>query len=773
MMVRIKTKFAGRRRTLASAIVVLCGLLLSGVAAAGSNRTTGDTAMSRRAVEPSLIKGDAQVGALLQASVGSLLPSGTRRGLTFAYQWHLCNSAGNDCTRIAKATDSLYAVRAGDVDHALRLVVTPHGDLPSKPVTSAPTAPVRAAKVDAPVASIRPYISGGDVPGAALTSQVGSWTGKEQIRFVYTWRRCDAVGGSCQPIVDVSRKPVTGPTYRLTANDVGHSLRVLVTAQNAVATSAALSDPTLVTRPTRTVRAAPANTSPPVISGTAALGQRLIVSSGSWDGTPPLRFAFRWLRCNASAANCSTIRNATRQAYVVVRSDVGHTLRVRITARNSVSSRSALSAPTALIVAVGSPVNTSPPTISGTARQGETLTASLGAWKGTQPIRFSGTWQRCNTAGTGCAAIAGATKLRYVLGRDDVGRTLRAQVRATNRVGTAVAVSNPTAVVVARGSAPASSSQPTISGRARQGETLTLSTGTWSGTQPVRFAYAWLRCDSNGGGCSAIAKATSNRYTLTPADVAHRLRGRVRAANNFSSSSALSNPTDLVRGPPVLVSAPTIAGKAEQGQTLVATNGRWTSVSALNVTYQWARCNAQGGDCVPSTGAGPQLRAYTTVAADVGHRLIVQVKASNASGVSFANSKPTDIIAARSVPQSVPVATVSLPDRLVVDRVQFIPRRIRTRSEPLILRVHVSETMQGRSVSGAMVFAVGVPYNRLSAGREVRTGTGGWAQITFRVRATFPLRLNGLVVVFIRARKPGGSALAGVSTRRLVSVRIA
>jgi hypothetical protein len=772
-MARTAGKSDGGRRALALGVAaVLSALFLSGIAVAGSNSSIASA--SKGAVEPSLIKGEPQVGALLQASLGNSFPSLVGQKLTFAYQWRLCDSAGNACASIPRANDSLYAVRVGDVGHALRLVVTPTGNLPSKPVTSAPTAPVRVAKLDAPVATIRPYISGGSVPGAALTVQVGSWAGKEPIRFDYAWRRCGALGGSCEPVVNTSGKAVTGAVYRLTTKDVGHALRAVVTAENAVATSAALSNPTPVTRPQSTVPSAPANTAPPVIGGTARLGEKLIASSGSWAGTTPFRFAYRWLRCNADGTRCSMIRGAARQMYVVGKADVGRTLRVRVTARNSVGSRSALSAPTAVVVAVGAPANMSLPTISGTARQGATLTASVGTWKGTQPIQYSGVWQRCNTAGAGCASVAGATGARYVLTRADVGHTMRAQVRATNRIGAAVAVSDPTAVVVAVGSAPANVSRPTISGQARQGQTLTLETGTWTGSTPVRLSYAWLRCDSNGSGCSAIAKATSNRYTLTASDVAHRLRGLVRAANDFGSSSALSNSTDLVTGPPVLVAAPTITGKAQHGQTLVATSGSWTSVSTLSFTYQWARCNAVGESCAPVTGAGPQLRAYTLVAADVGHRLIVQVKAINASGASFANSKPTAIVAARPAPpRSVPIASVSLPDRLVIDRVRFIPPTIRTRAEPLIVRVHVSEVKQGYSVSGALVFAVGVPYDRLSAGREVRTGADGWAQITFRVRATFPLRHNALVVLFVRARKPGENRLAGVSTRRLVSVRVA
>lgn len=156
----------------------------------------------------------------------------------------------------------------------------------------------------------------------------------------------------------------------------------------------------------------------------------------------------------------------------------------------------------------------------------------------------------------------------------------------------------------------------------------------------------------------------------------------------------------------------------------------------------------------------------------------MQVKAENSVGPRFVNSSTTGVVGPTAQPPppspsgAIPVSAVSLPNRLVIDRVQFTPRKIRSRSEPLVLRAHVSETSGGKPVSGALVKAIGVPFDRLSAAPEAVTGGDGWATITFRIRPTFALKRGNLVVVFIRARKPGGNVLAGVSTRRLVSVRV-
>jgi hypothetical protein len=196
--------------------------------------------------------------------------------------------------------------------------------------------------------------------------------------------------------------------------------------------------------------APPSNTVEPRISGTPRVGQVLRTSRGTWTGTAPLSFEFRWFRCDgrgaADASDCARVSNAADNTYVLREGDAGFRIRSQVVARNDEGQDTATSNPTGVVTAAR-PVNTSAPSISGTTRVGSTLQASRGDWAGAQPITYSYAWLRCATAGDNCSEIPGANDTAYELRDADAGRTIRVRVTARNDRGSSSAISGPTGVV--------------------------------------------------------------------------------------------------------------------------------------------------------------------------------------------------------------------------------------------------------------------------------------------------------------------------------------
>jgi uncharacterized protein YukE len=438
-----------------------------------------------------------------------------------------------------------------------------------------------------------------------------------------------------------------------------------------------------------------------------------------------------------------------------------------------------------------SPSNTSLPTISGNATVGQTLTASPGSWSGSTPISFAYQWLRCDSSGNGCSNIAGETGNNRLIVPSDAGHRLRVRVTATNSDGAVSATSNASDVIAPAGSgAPVNTKEPAISGSAVQGQTVTVSTGSWTGATPITYKYQWLRCDANAANCSDIAGETSANRTVTPDDVGRRLRARVTASNSAGSTSVLANATSVVTGSggsgsgaPLNTAPPTISGTTTSGQTLVASNGSWTGAPTITFTYQWQRCDENANACSSIAGETKSNRLLT--GDDVGHRMRILVTAKNGAGSATVQSGPTATVTAGSsgggplpdgavkLPSgkySIPVGSVSLPQQLVIDKVKFSPNPVRSRSGPITVRVHVLDT-RGYVVRDAIVLVRSVPI-LTSTPPEQTTLNDGWATFQLLPKASFPLK-RGFVQFFIRVRKPGENVLVGVGTRRLVQVRTA
>ncbi len=343
----------------------------------------------------------------------------------------------------------------------------------------------------APTVNTLPVIVGDATQGDPLTATEGSWTGSPT-SYAYQWEDCKASGEGCSEIAGA-----TSSNYKLAAGDVGHTLRVLVTATNAGGSGKATSEATELVK--AETPGAPANTVLPKVSGTAEEGHTLTATKGSWTGSPT-SYAYQWEDCNTSGQACSEISGATSSNYKLTASDVGHTVRVVVTATNAGGSGRASSDATEVVVAEPSdaaPSNTALPKVSGTAEEGQTLTATEGSWTGS-PTSYAYEWEDCNTSGEACSEISGATASSYKLASSDVGHVVRVVVTATNANGSGKASAEPTATVTAH----AAGSQIYVAQAGAGGETGESCASAHS--------LSWLNSESNWGpGAGKVAPGTT------------------------------------------------------------------------------------------------------------------------------------------------------------------------------------------------------------------------------------------------------------------------
>jgi hypothetical protein len=359
----------------------------------------------------------------------------------FNYHWLRCDSAGDNCVAIPGASEPSYSVVDDDIGQTIRVAVDTSNDYGSSDSATSDATNVIAGT--APVNTSPPTIAGTTVQGSTLAANRGSWTGSPG-SYSYQWQRCGSSGASCVDIAGASND-----TYILSASDVGHTLVIVVGTGNGSTPAASNRFPasgTIASKP-----AVPKNSSIPAISGNALKGNKLTTSTGTWTGSP-VSFKYQWRRCDSIGGHCSNIAGALAKTRVVSALDVGYSLRVTVTAANSAGSAGAVSDPRSVpSTSGGAPVSVSPPTISGRAIKGRTLTlASYGTWINS-PVSYWYQWRRCNASGLNCQDVGGATAKTYTIGRSDLGSTFRLALTAWNTYGSSVSAFS-SASAVARAS---------------------------------------------------------------------------------------------------------------------------------------------------------------------------------------------------------------------------------------------------------------------------------------------------------------------------------
>ena len=341
----------------------------------------------------------------------------------------------------------------------------------------------------------------------------GKWKSATAPTFSYQWEVCEPRHGPCSLIPGANSS-----TYRSASNQVGKQLRAIVTAATPGGSAAVTSRPTKKLLP-----GSPIEVEPPAVEGDLAEGAKLLANPGVWAGSAPITYHYQWERCSSLTAVCEAISGATSATYTLEAVDVASSMIVKVLASNSVGSASA-SSPETTVVGALLPVNLGLPSILGSLLEGQLLSALPGSWSGTQPISYAYQWLACNAAGESCSEIPGATAPTLKLLAGLIGDTVEVVVTATNAGGSTSATSSATSLV--QGLLPSNTAAPSILGSLLEGQLLSATTGSWSGTEPISYAYQWLQCNAAGKECSEISKATGSTLPLVSGLIGGHGRGR-------------------------------------------------------------------------------------------------------------------------------------------------------------------------------------------------------------------------------------------------------
>ena len=572
-----------------------------------------------------------------------------------------------------------------------------------------------------PVNSVLPVVSGSAVQGQTLSASTGTWS-NAPTSYAYQWRRCDSAGANCANVGSGAS------SYVLAAGDVGSTVRVVVTASNGSGPGApATSAQTGVVTASGgggdlalgKVASASSVEPPDQYNGFGVFSAaRAVDGDGSTRWSSSYADNQWWQVDLGSAVSVSSVSVVWEAAYassykIQVSTDgVSFTDVATVTGTGAGVKSTSFAAVSARYVRVlgltratpygfsfftvqvfggggggGVPVNSVLPVVSGSAVQGQTLSASTGTWSNA-PTSYAYQWRRCDSAGANCANV-GSGASSYVLAAGDVGSTVRVVVTASNGSGPgAPATSAQTGVVTASGGggdlalgkvASASSVEPPdqyngfgvfSAARAVDGDGSTRWSSSYADNQwwqvdlgsavsvssvsvvwEAAYASSYkIQVSTDGVSFTDVATVTGTGAGVKSTSFAAvsaryvRVLGLTRATPyGFSFFTVQVFGGGGGGGVPVNSVLPVVSGSAVQGQTLSASTGTWSN-APTSYAYQWRRCDSAGANCA-NVGSGAS--SYVLAAGDVGSTVRVVVTASNGSGPGApATSAQTGVVTA-------------------------------------------------------------------------------------------------------------------------------
>ena len=399
-------------------------------------------------------------------------------------------------------------------------------------------------------------------------------------------------------------------------------------------------------------------TGAPTISGTAQVGQTLTASTSDiadTDGLTNVSYSYQWL------ADDTEIDGATSSTYTVQSTDTDKVIKVRVTFTDDVGNEESLtSAATAAVAARSNSQATGAPTIRGTARVAETLTAStsdIADSDGLTNATFSYQWVRND--GTTDTDIQDATGSTYTLASGDKGKTVEVQVSFTDDADNEESLTSEATAAVAAAPTPLTASIHNAPER-HDGENSFTFELRFSETPRDGFSFKTLRDHAftvTGGDVVKARRLEPGKnirweITVTPsssADVTITLPATTDCDNQGAICTGdgrkLSGRVEVSVSAPnnVATGAPTISGTVQVDETLTAgTSGIADEDGLTNVSYsyQWL---ADGEELSGSTGS-----TYTLVSDDEGKAISVAVSFTDDAGNDESlTSAATDAVEAK------------------------------------------------------------------------------------------------------------------------------
>ena len=285
--------------------------------------------------------------------------------------------------------------------------------------------------------------------------------------------------------------------------------------------------------------------------------------------------------------------------------------------------------------------------ISGLAKVGQTLTASVTI---SNPANTTTSYQWKYFFGGRYTPI-GTNSPNYTILESDINKTIIVAVTVRNSFGSTTVQSSPTGTVI--GISPIISGI-SINGLAKVGQQLTANVSYSQNAIPSPTEiYTWYSGGSPVGGSSPY-------YTIVSSDLGKSIWVKVDSSNSYGSSTLTSSGTSQVvsDGPTASITGVTIFGSAEVGTQLAANFVSASGQGNYSISYQWQ----SGG-----INVGSNFSLYTVQNSDIGNTITVTVTVTDDNGSASNTSSPTAVVPAPFVPFGLRVQIFDNPTQRAIN----------------------------------------------------------------------------------------------------------